>query len=453
MPEFRPRLRARLDRTQIDAHRDTTAFLVVEVTAPDVEQDTRPAKPLNLSLVVDASYSMAGNTLDGYESDHESSRLAAAQRAASGVVERLDDADVLSVVSFADETLTHIAAMPMSGGGRADATDAIHDVRTRGCTDLNAGWLKGAEHVARYMETHAETRNRVLLLSDGYANQGIVEPELLANTATGLRQRGVFTSTVGIGTDYSTDQLEVLSEHGGGMMHHADHAEDIVAVILAELNDMRTALLDDIEVVVSQDFDSDTDDAGSPVVSISAVGYGGIDGDGIVRTSIGSLVSGASRRVVLRLDLPPVGRRTEATFNVSVTWRGEGDSSASQQVTLTIDPDHSIPRDREVALLAAQAWLDETVRRSMVMNRGENFHEMRGWAKVQMSSFQRYCRRLPGGDDLIRRMQRLLHRVQRPMQEYNRKEISLSRQKSLRSSADYRVASPVKDWSSYLDEE
>ena len=78
---------------------------------------------------------------------------------------------------------------------------------------------KGSEHVARHMAQHPGTRNRVLVLSDGHANRGVTEPDLLADTAVGLRNRGIFTSTVGIGLDYSTAQLEVLAEHGGGMMH------------------------------------------------------------------------------------------------------------------------------------------------------------------------------------------------------------------------------------------
>ena len=459
MTEHTPHLRARLDRTQIDTQQNTTAFLVVEVTAPEVaEQTPRPNQPLNLALVIDASGSMADSTTDDQEGEEETSRLAAAQRAACGIIERLDSADILSVVSFADDTLTHIAAMRMSGGGKEAAMDAIGSLSTRGCTDLNGGWLKGAEHVARHMAQHPGTRNRVLLLSDGHANGGVTEPDLLADTAVGLRNRGIFTSTVGIGLDYSTAQLEVLAEHGGGMMHHAEHAEDIVAVILAELNDMRSSILDDVAVVLSQVGDEATDDAGngSPVLDISAVGYDAQNNDGVITTSVGSLVSGACRRVVFRLHLPPARSRSQATFTVTVSWRDDGGdmcTSDAQQIVLRIDPAHSLARDREVALLAAQAWLDETIRRAMVMNRAEHFGEIRAWAKQEMASFRHYCQRLPTGEELIHRMNRLFSRTLRPMPERSRKEISLSRLKGLRSSADHRVAMSPRGWDSYLDEE
>jgi len=112
----------------------------------------------------------------------------------------------------------------------------------------------------------------------------------------------------------------------------------------------------------------------------------------------------------------------------------------------------SAVRDRDAAKLAAQAWLDDTVRRSMSMNRREDCHELRAWAKRELSDFRHYCDRLPGGRELIQKMSRLFGRVVRPMQESSRKEISLSRMKSQRSSMDYRVAEAPAPWDSYLED-
>jgi Ca-activated chloride channel family protein len=453
MNEHSPDVSARLDRTQIDTLRDTTAFLIVEVTAPEVEDDaSRPEQPLNLGLVIDASGSMGGAAFHG----QRTSRLEAARQAGSGVADRLSEDDVLSVVSFADDTLTHIAATSMSDSGRASASDAIRSIHTRGCTDMGAGWLKGAEHVARFMEQHPGTRNRLLLLSDGHANRGVTEPDQLADTAAGLRDRGVNTSTVGIGLDYSTDQLEVLAEHGGGMMHHAEHPEDIVAVILAELNEMRTSVIADLAVSVSQD-EEDVDDSGNPPPSlnVSPVGYVSRDDDKVMTTPLGSLVSGACRRVIFRINVPQVRTRTDVTLTISVSWQEDEDNrkTDTQQVTLTLDPNQSNPRDRGLAKLAAQAWLDETVRRVMVMNRRERYEQIRHWAKPERALFQHYCSRLREGDELIGQMNRLFDRVTRSMREMHRKEVSLRHMKGLKGMRDSRVLYTPRDLDSYLDEE
>ena len=58
----------------------------------------------------------------------------------------------------------------------------------------------------------------------------------------------------------------------------------------------------------------------------------------------------------------------------------------------------------------------------------------------------------PAAGELIQKMSRLFGRVVRPMQESSRKEISLSRMKSQRSSMDYRVAEAPAPWDSYLED-
>ena len=81
----------------------------------------------------------------------------------------------------------------------------------------------------------------------------MVDAEELAQVAAGLSARGISTSTVGIGVDYSTEQIEPMAEHGGGMLHHTERPSDIIEVVLAELKNMRATVIDDLEVEVELD--------------------------------------------------------------------------------------------------------------------------------------------------------------------------------------------------------
>ena len=85
--------------------------------------------------------------------------------------------------------------------GKHAAIKAIDAVRTRGCTNLHDGWMAGAEQVALHKEEHPEGIHRLLILTDGQANDGLVDPQELSGVAANLRMRGISTSAVGIGQD------------------------------------------------------------------------------------------------------------------------------------------------------------------------------------------------------------------------------------------------------------
>ena len=58
----------------------------------------------------------------------------------------------------------------------------------------------------------ARASHRVLLLSDGQANEGISEARELAHHTRGLLERGIITSAVGIGDGYDELVLGGMAE-------------------------------------------------------------------------------------------------------------------------------------------------------------------------------------------------------------------------------------------------
>lgn len=56
----------------------------------------------------------------------------------------------------------------------------------------------------------------MLLLTDGQANQGVVEPEAILEATAGMARQGVYTSNLGIGLDYNEALLSAMAEVGGG---------------------------------------------------------------------------------------------------------------------------------------------------------------------------------------------------------------------------------------------
>ncbi|HET7603622.1 MAG TPA: VWA domain-containing protein [Gemmatimonadales bacterium] len=175
------------------------------------EAPTRRA-PINVSLVLDRSGSMAGMP------------IVAARAAAERFASFLSPSDRLSVVAFDDIVETVFGPAP---AGQPAAIAAIQSLTTRGCTNLSGGWLQGMQHVSASM---MDGTNRVVLLTDGQANRGITGIPQLVTMARSARGNRISTTCIGFGADYNENLLEPMARDGGGNYWFVE-AEDQMADI------------------------------------------------------------------------------------------------------------------------------------------------------------------------------------------------------------------------------
>ena len=180
-------------------------------------QATLQRPRLNLSLVVDRSGSMGGGPLDH------------AKEAATRIVRGLAPTDRASVVAYDHEVQTIWG--PGAGGDPA-ADSAIAQLRPGGSTNLSAGWLEGRRHVA---EAQGDGINRVLLLTDGQANQGIVAGDTLRGMTAGARGQGVHTTCIGFGAHFNEDLLRTMSDAGGGQFWYVETLEQLGPMLQGEI--------------------------------------------------------------------------------------------------------------------------------------------------------------------------------------------------------------------------
>ena len=103
----------------------------------------------------------------------------------------------------------------MAGGNPQEFLGKVLDLNPEGGTNLeDAMNLAYATATKHFM---AQGVNRVILLTDGAANLGNVEPEDLKKQVVAQRQRGIALDCFGIGWEgYDDDFLEILSRNGDG---------------------------------------------------------------------------------------------------------------------------------------------------------------------------------------------------------------------------------------------
>lgn len=218
-------LQSRLNTPTISTH-GGTAYLQLTITTPSVGMPQR--HPLNISVVLDRSGSMG-----------DEGKIDFAKKAMWKLVDQLNSEDILSIVIYDDIVDVLRAAQPV-GKNKYAIKHLIDEVYPRGSTNLGGGMVEGFQQVE--FNLSKEYVNRVVLLSDGLANQGITDPHELDRIARRYRTKRVSLTTMGVGLDYNENLMVGLAKNGGGNYYFIESPRSLASIMNREFN-MLSAVL------------------------------------------------------------------------------------------------------------------------------------------------------------------------------------------------------------------
>ena len=199
-------------------------------------QGREAGRPLNLVLLLDNSGSM--ERADRVEIIHEALRVLAAQ---------LHPQDTFSVVTFARTARLWVDGVP--GNQAAGSVEAVGGLTPQGGTNLEEAMNLAYATAARHYATNGV--NRVVLLTDGAANLGNVEPTALKQKVEAQRKQGIALDCFGIGWEgYNDDLLEVLSRHGDGRYGFINTPEEAANGFAAQLAGALHVAASDVKVQI-----------------------------------------------------------------------------------------------------------------------------------------------------------------------------------------------------------
>ena len=404
-----PSIRFRPLRPAVAADGATTLDLLITVAAPPLETEllARPRPPLNLALVIDRSGSMSG------------SKLSYARKAARFLASELTERDRLAIVTFDEEVNVLVPSQPVRDP--LLFISAINTIQAGGCTALFDGWLAGATQVAQQLD--ATGLNRVLLLSDGQANEGLTEAAAIAAKVEGLTERGISTSAFGLGSGFDEDLMGAVASAGDGTLAQIESPQQLADLYASELQGLATTLGRKVSLGIRSKGGAELVDQLNDLSLTSAGNF-----------QLPNLRYGQELSVGVRLQLPAWAPNQEIA-SVRLAWdapQQTGRQELRDSLTLPVKPKTELAQlavDEAVAEQLALLRANRDRRQAIEALDQEDVHG----AAASLASIDQHLAALPQSDAVMRERQLLQEKHELLQQDRNLSRKRLRRE-SLRSS-------------------
>ena len=281
-------------------------YLQIDLKGPkQVKKATR--LPVDIALVIDCSGSMGFGV--GSARDQ-------AFKAATFLLKSLSGRDRSALVLYDDKV---VVAKELDQDHQK-AIEKLQNVALGGSTALADALYKGIEQIGR---ADSKRSQWVFMLSDGQANVGDTEPDIIANRVAEGYRRGVHVSSFGLGAYYNEDLMEALAHSGGGGYHYLATPDDAPAAFQAELTDLMAITARGARLALT------------PAAGVTVRRLLGLDAESFP-VEVGDIPAGALRTLLVELEVSPDVEGRLDLARVDATWReATGKAKKSEQASVT----------------------------------------------------------------------------------------------------------------------
>jgi Ca-activated chloride channel homolog len=275
-------------------------------------QAAGPRPDANVCIAIDRSGSM-----------HAGNKMAAARDGARSALAKLRDSDYVSVVAY--DSVVEVVVPARNASDRAAIEAGIAGVDARGGTALFAGVVKCAGEVRKFASKNRV--NRIVLLSDGQANEGPSSPAQLGALGASLAAEGISVATVGLGADYNEDLMVELALRSDGSHAFVQHAAELARFLDQELGAVAAVVARDVEIKVR---------GAAGTHPLRVIGRRADVIGQTVTATLGKINGGRQHVFVVEMDVDAMqagSKRTVADVEIAFRdLRGDRDVAARQRV-------------------------------------------------------------------------------------------------------------------------
>lgn len=398
------------------------AYLEIDLYSKEIRQTSRI--PLNVALVIDRSGSMGSEN-----------KLENAKQAAEFVVRNLEKNDFLSLVTYESNVQTPVAATHPDN--KPQLVKIIKEIATGGSTNLSGGMLEGYAQADKNRKKGQV--NRVLLLSDGLANQGIQDPRQLQEICRQKANAGLTISTFGVGVEYNEDLMLNLAEYGNGNYYFIDDPVKIAPIFTREMKGLLAVVAQNVTLTVKP---------GKGVTVDQVIGYRAEPGAGRSSlVSLGDIFSNQSRTILVRLTVPARHPGTldlaaiELAFDDVTGTKQRQDEKAALTLTYTDNPQTVNEHEnrqvgRKVSVLTSSVALQEA---ASLVDKGE-LEKARSRLAGELQNIKQAAAKYQSRE--LKKQILSVSKYQEDLEDYEKKEEA--DQKMMQKSVKYRSYEQLK---------
>ncbi len=208
-------------------------YCMLRISAPEIEQSTK-RKPLNIALVIDKSGSMRGD------------KITSVKKAVNHLVQNLSNEDILSIIAYNQKVEVLRSAERVYNKHEIKST--VDSIFSSGRTNLSDAWEQGFKEITENLSS--KFVNRIILLTDGLANEGLTDSKELAKLGKEFRKKDVRTTTMGVGVEFNEELLKQIADESSGNYYYMEDSEQIQGFFHEEIGELLNLVAQDIELVV-----------------------------------------------------------------------------------------------------------------------------------------------------------------------------------------------------------
>jgi Ca-activated chloride channel family protein len=272
---------------------NSTTFIKVDLTGIRPENIDRA--PLNIAVVIDKSGSMSGQKIED------------AKNAAIYLVNQLQAKDIVSIVTYSSGV--HVLIPATKVRDKRTLVQRIRNIRTDGNTALFAGVSKGAAEVRKFL--NKQRINRIILLSDGLANEGPSSPAELGQLGRSLSREHISVTTLGIGNGYNEDLMTKLAFNSDGNHVFVSQSSELADIFSQELGELFSVTAKEICIKIKV----------SPELEITRfLGREGIIRGNVAEITLNQVADKQEKYVMLEVTHKPGSSRSEPYVNLDIDY-------------------------------------------------------------------------------------------------------------------------------------